>query len=208
MTTSSRSSRRPAPLNSLLEAELYFMVAACPACGGGLAVAAEHVHWDAPGGVLTVPAHCTGCGGEVTRRFATRRVPAGELQRGCVVWPPSGERSAEQPINPGGRRSAVIDVAGWLSLHDRFVEAARLAGQESDAAGRGEVRRLLLLAGACLEEALRFYEPENDLPPARGLFTAASRRQLREHPERFARPRLIGLRARLPFAALRRNRPA
>ncbi len=202
------SSRRPVPLNSLLEAELYFMVTGCPACGGGLAVAAEHVHWDAVGAILTVPAHCTGCGGEVTRRFSTRRVPTEELQRGWVVWPPSGDRSAEQPINPGGRRSAVIDVAGWLALHDRFVEAARAAGEDGGAGGAAEVRRLLLLAGGCLEEALRFYDPDNDLPPGRALFSAASRRQFRERPERFARPRLIGLRAALPFPTTRQSRPA
>jgi len=67
-------------------------------------------------------------------------------------------------------------------------------------AERSARRRLQVQSAACLAEALKFYDPDNDLPPEEAFFTAESRRQFRARPELFARDRIIGLRARLPWS--------
>ena len=61
-----------------------------------------------------------------------------------------------------------------------------------------ESRRLGYEAAQCLEEALKFYRDDNDLPPPEAFLREQSRQQLRERPNLFARSRLINLRARLP----------
>ena len=69
----------------------------------------------------------------------------------------------------------------------------------ANAAGRAVARQMQIQAGTCLEEALKFYDADNDLPPEDAFFTDAGRRQFREHPESFLRGRLISLRAMLPI---------
>ncbi|MBI1827521.1 MAG: hypothetical protein HYR83_14190 [Planctomycetes bacterium] len=59
-------------------------------------------------------------------------------------------------------------------------------------------RRLAMEAATCLNEALRFYDDENDLPSAGAFFTDDSRARFREHPQLFSRQRLLNLRAQLP----------
>jgi hypothetical protein len=74
------------------------------------------------------------------------------------------------------------------------------AGQARNMAQRAAVRKWYLLARACLDEALKFYDADNDLPPEDAFFSDTSQRQFRDRPAMFARQRLIDLRARRPVA--------
>ncbi len=115
------------------------------------------------------------------------------------------------PINPTEKPSRLIDVAGWLTLDTLLGEKARqAAGRAENAASRAPVRQWQLLARACIEEAMKFYEKGNELPPAKAFFNDASRRQFRERPELFARERLIHLKSRKPMHTIgnRRHREA
>jgi hypothetical protein len=85
-------------------------------------------------------------------------------------------------------------VAGWLTLTGMLKEAA---DREPD---RIKARQLRVEAGLCLDEALKFFEDDNDLPPEAACFTDSSKAHRRRHPDRFSRQRLIALRMELPRA--------
>jgi hypothetical protein len=95
-------------------------------------------------------------------------------------------------VNASDRPSRIIDVAQWLILFRTIGEAA------SRTTDKVEARRLGYEAAQCLEEALKFYEPDNDLPPATAFFHESSRDMRCAHPEEFSRERMVGLRNRLP----------
>jgi hypothetical protein len=102
--------------------------------------------------------------------------------------------TAETPpvINPTPEPSRILDLPQWITLF-RMISVA--AEQQSD---KQAARRLRIEAGQCLEEALKFYEPDNDLPPQEAFFQEGSRERLRSHPEQFSRQRLLALRNKLP----------
>jgi hypothetical protein len=103
-------------------------------------------------------------------------------------------------LNPTEEPSHILDVGQWIMLFRLFEQ------QAAGAPSKVEARVLNLKAGACLNEALKFYEEDdNDLPPGSAMFTDSTRRRFREAPEQFSRRRLIGLRATLPVG--RRKRP-
>jgi len=89
-------------------------------------------------------------------------------------------------------RSRLIDASQWLTLYGLMVEAARNEKNKSAS------RQLAMQAASCLNEALRFYDEENDLPPENAFFTDDSRARFRQHPQLFSRQRLLNLRAQLP----------
>jgi hypothetical protein len=71
-----------------------------------------------------------------------------------------------------------------------------------EAAGRSDdklqVRRFGIQAAQCLDEALKFYLPDEELPGPVAFFNAASRERFRQHPEQFARRRLVEMKLKLP----------
>jgi len=169
---------QPQPVHSLAEAHLYLMVCPCPECGRGSLKAAGA----RPDGLrLSLRAACGACGRQQDYEFV--------LTEG--TWPEPGSEAARR-INTTGERSAIIDVAGWLTLFRVILEGA------GKAADKGEARMLGHEAAQCLEEALKFYSPDSDLPPAEAFFSENSRRLLRDHPEQFTRQRLLGMRHKLP----------
>ncbi len=95
-------------------------------------------------------------------------------------------------INLAERPSRIIDVAGWLTLFRVITEAA------AKSQDKVEGRRLGYEAAQCLDEALRFYVEDNDLPPEGAFFSKSTQLRRQENPELFARSRLINMRARLP----------
>lgn len=95
-------------------------------------------------------------------------------------------------INTSNAPSRLIDVGQWLVLFRVLLESA---GSETD---RRRARLLGFEAAQCLEEALKFYGPDNDLPPESACFSEGSLQRLRHHPQLFARSRLVNLRAKLP----------
>ena len=173
----------PLVAHSLGEAYYYLMVQHCAACRSGALTGGDGKRLgDASGSVLVeIEAVCRSC--HASSRFEFR-LPN---EQGLA-------RSSEPTfINDSDEPSSLIDVAQWITLFRVTTEAA--AGEPDKQAARLKG----IEAAQCLEEALKFYDdPENDLPRDSALFTAESRRRMRDHPEQFSRQRLIELRAKLP----------
>lgn len=172
------------PAHSVAEAQLYLTVSACRVCGKGALkrgdarpdITPERVH-------MFFPTTCTACGMEAECGF---RIEPGPIADGH-------DQFANQ-INSSYQPSRIIDLVQWLTLFRLITEAA---SREQD---RASARRLGYEAAECLAEALKFYTDEdNELPPPDACFTNNSRRVLRDHPEKFARSRLLGMRAKLPM---------
>jgi len=175
----------PLTAHSLAEVYLYLMATPCGECGrgplqGGDARAAQH-DW---GMGLVVDVTCGACKDETQPVF---RVPRDQLAAAKNLPP-----DAVAVVNPTDEPSRIIDVAGWVTLFSVIAEGA---GKIAD---KVEARKVGYEAAQCLEEALKFYDDDNDLPPDSAFYSEASRRLLREHPDKLARSRLIDLRAKLP----------
>ena len=171
--------------HSLAELYLYLMVTPCPNCGRGpLAGDPAKSLAGGPVGRLSVASTCKSCKHAFDLEF--------DLPAGAVSEPDAPMHSSNAIINPTDEPSAIIDVAGWITLFRSITQAA------ADTADKPEARHLGLEAAQCLEEALKFYDADNDLPPDRALFSEQSRQLLRDHPQRFARSRLVGFRSKLP----------
>lgn len=170
--------------HSAIEAYLRLLITPCSTCSHG---AREPVVERDSGedGVLMVTT-CGNCG--ATDAFAVRNV-----RMGAGVDPVS----LADPINPTRQPSAIIDVAQWLTASELLVQSARATPDAQEARWRR------CRAGECLDEALKFYGPESELPPESAFWTDASRAALREHPQRFARERVIAMRDDLPRASER-----
>jgi len=141
-------------------------------------------------GPLTVQLNAT-CG-TCKRTWSLRfRLPLG------TGVDPAGGLAA---VNSTAEPSRIIDVAGWVMLFRLIIDRA---GREPDKAAS---RQLGLEAAQCLDEALKFYDADNDLPPITSFFSDDARRRLTEHPRDFSRQRLIQMRARLPTLGAMRAR--
>jgi len=190
------------PIHSLAEALLYFRLTPCRGCGTGRLVAdAAALRHDKDRNVLTVPITCQACGWSDVFWFDTSRIDPSEKAFESFSESPASAGAQTVPVlNTTGRCSRVIDVAGWLTLFAMLQDEARVGADNAHTPqARAAVRRLHLQASACLSEALKFYDEDNDLPPDDAFFSKRSRQQFRQHPELFARDRLIELRAKLPI---------
>lgn len=175
----------PLEAHSVAEAHLYLMVTPCKLCGTGR-TRCTGSHAGDPAGdrpTMVLSTQCEGCGFESDFSFV---LPAG------VAEAAREDDISAARISEDEAPSRIIDVAQWLTLFRVVTQAA--AGQ----ADKAESRRLGYEAAQCLDEALKFYQEDNDLPPESAFLHERSREQAREHPELFARSRLIGLRAKLP----------
>ncbi|MFH0981022.1 MAG: hypothetical protein V2A79_05735 [Planctomycetota bacterium] len=175
----------PLEAHSVAEAHLYLMATPCKLCGAGRTRSmGNRAESSAGRHVLLLHTRCEACGFDSEFRFSLpdQALPT---QGDDVDW-------TAARINPGGAPSKIIDVAQWLTLFRVISEAA---AAQTDAA---ESRRLGYEAAQCLEEALKFYREDSNLPRPESLLHEQSRRQLRERPDLFARARLINLRAKLP----------
>lgn len=190
---------------SLTEAQLFLWVKRCGQCGSGpLAPGIGAIR--AADAVLVLPATCRACRVASDLHFAAGLAAPG-AQEVRLLTLDQCDMPPGLPIDPTEKPSRLIDVAGWLTLDTLLSEKARqVAGRAENAAGRAPVRQWQLLAGACIEEAMKFFEKGNELPPAKAFFDDASRRQFRERPELFTRERLIHLKSRKPMPVVR-NRP-
>jgi hypothetical protein len=175
----------PLPAHSLAEAYFYLMATPCVRCGAGPLHGGD-ARPDVSGDRLrlTIPVRCGRCGHQQEYQFTI----SGDLAQ------LQAQREERVPwrTNPTDSPSEIIDVAQWIILFRVITEAA---AKEKD---KVEARRLGYEAAQCLEEALRFYEEDNDLPPDGAFFHESSRAMGRDNPHEFSRERLIGLRAKLP----------
>lgn len=180
--------------HSWAEFRLYLTVTPCPRCAGGsLSLPENQAASAADGDQNKIIATCKSCLGSCEFR---------------VVLPDDAglaDRDDLYPIiNPTDEPSRIIDVGQWITLFRVLLESA---GKEKN---KIEARRLGFEAAQCLEEAIKFYD-DNDLPPEQALFTEATRRWMRDHPEQFSRERLMALRGNLPkstFTPTRRTHRA
>lgn len=171
--------------HGLAEVFLYLMVTPCLKCGDGPLEGGEGRRKAVAGATLTieVPIACRKCGHAFALQF--------RLPEGAGVDKATGLAD----FNPTEEPSNLIDLAQWLTLFHM------IAAQASEAADKADGRRLGLEAAQCLEEALKFYHDDNDLPPRSAFFADGSRKRLDEHPEEFSRRRILNLRAKLPTKA-------
>ncbi len=178
--------------HSIAEVYLYVMATACESCHGGrLECIPRDPAREGAAVCLEVDAVCQACSHQHQFTFT---LPAEAA---------AGDRDDLYPIiNPGDGPSQVIDVGQWITLFRVILEAAE---KEKD---KIESRRLGFEAAQCLEEAIKFYDPENELPPEDAVFCEATRKRLREHPQQFARRRLMDMRAKLPASVTMQRRIA
>ena len=175
-------------IHSIVEGRLYLRVRPCGGCGDGPLVADDgNMSHDAEGGVLAVPVTCRACGGADEVRFDTGglELPESVISR----WFKEG---FDAVINPTDEASRVIDVADWLTLYSVMETDAQAVTD------RKEARKFHIAAARCIDEALKFFDLDNDLPPADAFFGESSRRQFRDRPEIFTRQHLVDLRNKLP----------
>lgn len=109
--------------------------------------------------------------------------------------PPLDRTRPDRTINPGPKRSELIDIVGWTVLAGGIIDGAESANDAIAA------RDMLLEAGQCLSEALRFFSPRAEAPPEDAFFSDQSRARQREHPEQFTRSAILALQERLPLPA-------
>ena len=171
---------RPLQAHSLAEIQLYLMATPCDACRRGPLQRCDP--W-APleAAEFTLTARCAACGQERELTFA---LPADR--------PPDDPGALYPIVNPTDEPSCILDVGQWIVLF-RVILAA--AAKEKD---KIEARRLGYEAAQCLEEAIRFYGAEDELPGDDAIFTDATRDRRRDHPELFAKRHLVEMRAKLP----------
>lgn len=171
--------------HSLSEAYFYLMVAHCTVCGegpiqgGGGQIVDTH-HREADQSTVSIHCKCRLC--ESQQNF-TFTIPE-------KLAPLDSDKPNQ--INITTESSIIIDVAQWITLYGVLCESAHHEQNKSKA------RNLRIEAGYCLEEALKFYKEDNDLPPESAFFHESSRERLANHPEQFSRSRLINLFASLP----------
>ena len=186
---------KPLRVHSVAEARFYLMVTPCPNCSSGPweTLSSQETHAETTASFnkdqlqLTLQARCLKCG--YVQEFLFIRKEAltemeKELQQELLD-------AQIELINPFPEHSEVIDVGQWLSLFYLLVEKASSAPAD-------QTRRFGFQAAQCLEEALKFYKESDELPPASAFFVESSRKAFREHPEKFARQRLIDMRSKLP----------
>jgi hypothetical protein len=182
-------------VHSLAEASLYLMLARCPACAGALVPSTTPARPEQDKR-LDVPVICRDCGHVGSVRFNLDRVDPAEAAAGWEAWAAKAQAGQAPPINASGRPSRVLDLADWLTLHGMLSANARAkAEQARSSADRLMTRQMQIQASDCLEEAQKFFDADNDLPPEDAFFTDEGRRQFREHPELFLRARIASLRA-------------
>ncbi len=182
-------SQRALHAHSLAEAYLYVMAASCPACKKGPLEVENNRTANTKDELASVhlETSCKSCNAARTFSFELPSVP------------PTSNTAEPPEINSSNDPSTILDIAQWVMLFRMITEAA---SRESN---KVQARYLGLEAALCLEEAMKFFEDEeNDLPPASAFFTEDSRRRLRENPDQFSKQRLVNLRAKLPTTSVMR----
>lgn len=173
------------PAHSIAEVQLYIMATPCSACGQGPLSAAAPRRGFADGmPIVDIEARCQAC--QHRHAFVFDLSACADTDDDAADAP-----SEKARINASEEPSRILDVGQWLVLFRLIVEGA---SKQSD---RVEARRLGYEAAQCLEEALKFYN-DDDEPPAGALFHATTRARFERDPEQFSRRRLLDMRAKLP----------
>ncbi|GJQ25866.1 MAG: hypothetical protein HBSAPP02_08980 [Phycisphaerae bacterium] len=176
---------RTVHVHSVAEAYLYLQITPCGRCGRGpVRTQGELTRRGERAGAYEVIVRCEACQASDVKAFVISPPPTRE----------SGERNI---INDTSERSSAVDLLGWLTLFRSILEASEKAADKATA------RALAWEAAQCLDEALKFYDADNEMPPADAFFSEASRQRFREHPQHFARSKWMERRLKLPNATVR-----
>ncbi len=81
---------------------------------------------------------------------------------------------------------------GWLTLFSTILSASEKEKNKKTA------KSLAAEAALCLDEAVKFFRPDCDLPDEGAFFTENSRRRFRAHPGHFAQSKWRERRLLLP----------
>ena len=173
----------PLTAHSHAEIHLFCRATPCPVCGRG-PLESQDPHEECGqtvGHTATVRVLCKAC--REPSEFSFRLPPD----------PPPDPAGELEIISPTEEPSRIIDVSQWITLYAVLhEESARTSAQPRK-------RLLELQAGQCLDEALKFFDDEeNDLPPPSAFFDDSARNRFRNQPQEFSRQRLINFRAALP----------
>ncbi len=172
--------------HSLAEAFMYLGVTPCARCHKGPLACDEKISAD-DGRLITMQGQCAQCANRFEFIFT---LPINDA--------PQDRDDLYPVLNPTEEPSHILDVGQWITLFRVILEAADKEEKKIEA------RRLGYEAAQCLDEALKFYT-DNELPPESAAFTPESRDRLRDHPELFARERLLDLRSKLPKTTTMQN---
>jgi len=178
-------------VHSVAEAYLFLMASRCASCGKGpLRQQSDLTRREASVGGWTLDASCAACSAQSTLHFLIDPMP-------------DRTTAGSDQINPTAGRSQAIDLLGWLSLFQSILTASQ---SQND---RQTARQLAYEAAQCLDEAMKFYGPDDELPPADAFFSEESRRRFREHPDQFAKSKWRQRRMMLPDKTIktRASRP-
>lgn len=172
-------------VHSVAEAYLFLMLVRCRACGKGpLKQRGDLTRATASPGGWLLQAACSACGVERPLHFA-------------IEPEPTREQARSDRISSTRERSAAIDLLGWISLFQTIL------GESPKQPDKQTARRLTHEAAQCLDEALKFYDGDDELPDESAFFTDESRRRFRDHPEYFNRSKWRERRLKLPDVHLR-----
>lgn len=170
------------PARSIPERHFYLMVLACDQCGkGAYSLVSTERTPEQDADIWYV--RCKQCGQGRRLLFDPKEL---------VVDEATAAASSLPEVNPTDQPSRLIDAGQWLALFYKILSAA---SAEKD---RKEAQRLGYEATLCLEEALKFYHPDSDLPPAEALWVESSRQGLKERPNLFLRQKLLEMKEKLP----------
>lgn len=167
------------PVHSVQEEYFYMMVNPCD-CGGAWFPADQHIEPADDRVRHRVEAKCSRCGKERGFPF---ELP-GEAR-------PDGPTQVRE-INPTDEPSRAVDLAGWLDLAQFYLKRIE------DLSDNVRKAQSLLDARLCLEEALKFYGPEDEGPPPEALWSKESRKKARRQAETFRRETVEKMLERIP----------
>src|ERR1051325_1709839 len=135
-------------VHSVAEAYLYVRSTRCRACGQGpLNQIDELTRREAADGGWTLHTACAACGAKFVFHFRIDPMP-------------SREEAQSDRINQTSNPSEAIDLLGWLSLFQSILTASE---QQTN---RQTARQLAYEAAQCLDEAMKFYGTDEELPSA------------------------------------------
>ncbi|MEK6644686.1 MAG: hypothetical protein AABZ08_12350 [Planctomycetota bacterium] len=175
-------------VHSVAEAYLYLLTLRCPHCARGpVQASGELTKTGDDTSSWAIGARCGACEHLGSIRFTINPTPTREAARSDC-------------INPTNEPSLAIDLLGWLTLFQSIINASE---KEPD---RSASRQLAHEAAQCLDEAMKFYGEEGELPSVDAFFGDEARRRFREHPEHFARAKWRQRRLMLPEASVKTTR--
>jgi hypothetical protein len=177
------------PAHSILERHFYLMVLSCEQCSEGpFELLSTEQSPDKLTDIWFIK--CKKCENGQRLTFDNTKLKIDAIEN----------RTSELlEVNPTDQPSELMDVGQWLAL---FYSILNAASTQTD---KKQSQQLGYEATLCLEEALKFYQQDSDLPPANAIWNENSKEQLKEHPELLLRSKLLHMREKLPNIKVMRN---